>query len=241
MSFHIYSVRRDENRHTCICVAVERKFTYFIPMEASEVKVRRMENQEFAASYEVVPEYPVRRAAEIFLRAPGKEVSDEARGHLEAVLSDPAYAYDEAQFSSIPSNLNKDLDTMVKKAAQVAEQVAAKTPRGRKVVAESEVTGTIPPRKTAKAPAEAKPKTTGRAPAMDPETRIKVGDTASVKRGFMAEFVAKAQELEKASRGRGFTIASIVESLTTEEHAASWVRTYVTYALDAKRGILVVA
>jgi len=241
MSFHIYSVRRDENRHTCICVAVERKFTYFIPMEASEVKVRRMENQEFATAYEAVPEYPVRRAAEIYLRAPGKEVSDEARGHLEAVLSDPAYAYDEAQFSAIPSNLNKDLDTMVKKAAQVAEQVAAKATRGRgKVVAASEVTGTIPPRK-AKAEAEAKPKTGGRAPAMDPETRLKVGDTASVKRGFMAEFVAKAQEMEKASRGKGFTIAGIVEALTTEEHAAGWVRTYVTYALDAKRGILVVA
>ena len=251
MSFHVYTVMRDENRHTCICVAVERKYTYFIPMEADVVRVRRLENHEFTSEYEVVPEYPVRRAAEIYLRAPGKQVSDEARGHLAAVLSDPAYAYDEAQFASIPTNLNKDLSTMVKKAAQVADTVAvAKTPRKGKIVAESAVIGTVP-KKGAKLPsgasvtegdkAIAKAKSGGRAPALDPETRLKVGDTSSVKRGFMADFVAKAQEMEKASRGRGFTISGIVEALTTPEHEASWVRTYVTYALDAKRGILVLA
>lgn len=247
MSFHIYTVLQDENRHTCICVEVSRKYTYFIPMEALAVRVRRLENQEFSSSFHVVPEYPVRRAAEIYLRAPGKEVSPEAQRHLEAVLSDPAYAYDEAAFATIPTNLNKDLSTMPRKAAQAAEAVAVKPARKSKVIATSEVTGTIPPRK-AKAEsvtdgdkAVAKAKSGGRAPALDPETRLKIGDTSSVKRGFMAEFIGKAQELEKASRGKGFTIQSIVDALTTDEHSASWVRTYVTYSLDASRGILVLA
>lgn len=250
MTFHTYTVRQDENRHTCICVEVSRKYTYFIPMEAREVRVRRMENKEFSESYGVVEDYPVRRAADIYLRAPGKEVSPEAKRHLEAVLGDPAYAYDEAAFAAIPSNLNKDLPTMPRKAAQAAEAVAtapAKKPGKSKVISSSEVTGTIPPRKNAKPAvsegdkAIAKAKAGGRAPAMDPETRVKVGDPSSVKRGFMLEFVNKAQELEKASRGKGFTISSIVDALTTEEHSASWVRTYVTYSLDATRGILVLA
>lgn len=254
--FHIYTVQRDHNRHHCIVVAVERKYTYFVPMEAAEVTVRHLPHEEFKQLYEVVPGYPVRRAAEIFLAAPDKEVSPKAREHLERILADPAYVYDSSLFS-VPHVIKEQ--EMARQAAAAAEKVAK---RGKKsasaeVHAAADAMSRATPITVKSRPVKALPKTEaaaahahrrasdpaprGRTPALPGETRLKVGKTDSVKRGFMLEFVEKAKELEKASRGKGFTIESIVDGLTTAEHEASWVRTYVTYALDGKRGILVQA
>lgn len=284
MTFHIYSVQRDPNRHTCICVAIERKFSYYIPMEADSVTVRQMENAEFAHLYEVVPEYPVRRAAEIYLSAPNKEVSPKAKEHLEAIMADPAYMYDAALFP--PLNVIKDNEMSKANVSRVAAdkpQAAGKKPSTAKsaaLKAAAEISGQpvgevkVPKAaakagkeyaatdgkadklaakaapaakkapKAAAAEAEAKPR--GRTPAVDPSARLKVGDTSSVKRGFMAEFVAKAQELEKASRGKGFTGEALIEALVAsheDERAADagWVKTYLSYSLAPARGILVTA
>lgn len=261
MSFHVYRLFRDHNRHHCICVAVERKYTYFIPMEAAEVRTRALAHEEFARTFEPVEEYPVRRAAEIFLAAPDKEVAPEAREHLEAILADPAYVYDRSLYS-VP-NVIKENQMATKKAAQVAEEIAAK-PRNKKealqaaekhdqanlprnVKAAPKGEAAAPAKKAAKKDAEAPAaKTGGRAPSFDMEGRYKIGDASSVKRGFMLEFVTRAQELEKASRGKGFTGTALVDSLV-EKHEderaadATWVKTYVSYALAPVRAILVAA
>lgn len=258
MTFHVYRLFRDHNRHHCICVSVERKYTYYIPMEAAEVRVAQMAHDEFAHTYDPVEEYPVRRAAEIFLAAPNKEVAPKAREHLEAILADPAYVYDSSLFS-VPNVIKENM--MARSAAKIADEIGAKTPRNKKEAlqaAEKIDQGNLPravkaakgepaapaAKKAAKEPAA--PKASGRAPAADMTVKLKVGDTSSVKRGFMAEFVTRAQELEKASRGKGFTGEALIESLVAsheDERAAdaTWVKTYVAYALAPVRGILVAA
>lgn len=260
MTFHVYRLFRDHNRHHCICVSVERKYTYFIPMEAAEVRVAQMAHEEFAHTYEPVEEYPVRRAAEIFLAAPNKEVAPKAREHLEAILADPAYVYDSSQFS-VPNVIKENM--MARSAAKIADEIGAKAPRNKKEAlqaAEKHDKANLPrntkaaPKEEPAAPAakkapkaEAAPKAaSGRAPAADMTVKLKVGDTSSVKRGFMAEFVTRAAELEKASRGKGFTGEALIESLVAsheDERAAdaTWVKTYVAYALAPVRGILVAA
>ncbi len=273
MSYHDYAVFRDGS-HSAIRVGVERKYTYYIPMEASVVRVTSMEHREFAEAYKPYTNYPVRRAAEIFLAAPDKEVSPKAREHLEAILADPSYAYDGSQFSQLQLLQPKEKPMPAKKsAAAVAESVAnkpqakgrgaskaekaaavdeavkteaaagpriGKAPKQQAEQAQPAAKKTAPAKKAKAEDAEAsKPK--GRAPALPEGTRLKVGNTESVKRGFMLEFVEAAKKLEKESRGKGFTAEKIIEELTTDERTASWVRTYVTYSLDEKRGILVLA
>ena len=257
-AFHVYTVRWDANRHTCIHVAAERIYSYYIPMEASEVAVRRLENKEFEYTYTVIPDYPVRRAAEIYLAAPDKEVHPKARSHLEAILADPAYAYDPAQYSTPHVFKEKE---MAKAAAAVAEGVAPKATKASKkseaLAAAAEVIKSAqapivgkapkaaPAPKVAKEKVAAEPKPRGRAPTVELSARLKVGNIESVKRGYMLAFVTKAQELEKLSRGKGFTGEALIEAMTdapeTEGRGAPYVKTYLSYSLAAKRGILVPA
>lgn len=264
MSFHIYSVFRDGS-HSCICVAVERKFTYFIPMEAAQVRVAQMEHRAFAEDYKPYPEYPVRRAAEIYLNSPDKEMTPKAKEHLDAIMADPAYAYDRSQFSQL--NVLKEKQMARKQtAADVATEIDAKPKSRKEAVAEADkviasqaphhikagkpaaagkVVAKKPAGKTAKAKAE-KAEPAARKPAANMTARLKVGDASKVKGGFMAEFVARAEALQKASRGKGFTGVELVDSLVAEhedERAAdaAWTRTYIPYSLDEKRGILVYA
>jgi hypothetical protein len=269
MSFHTYQVYRD-GTHTCICVAIERKYTYYIPMEPHVVRVAKATHEEFRADYDrLYTEYPVRRAAEIYLAAPDKEVTPEARQHLEAILADPAYEYDRSAYST-PHVIQEKL--MAKKnAAAVAEEIAQKPKNKKEALAQageasSKPVGEVKAPKGAAAKAEPAAKTApakkapkaaaaegdapkakgGRAPAVGGDVKLKVGNTESAKRGFMLEFVTRAAELEKASRGKGFTGDALVESLVErheDERAAdaAWVRTYVSYSLAEKRGILVLA
>jgi len=270
MTFTNYAVFQDENRHSCIFINEERKYTYFIPMEALEVRVRQLENRTFASDYTPLTSYPVRRAAEIFLRAPDKAVTPEAREHLEAILSDPTYAYDAAAYPalSILNHTPKGKSTMARKsAAQVAEEVAVAPKRTRKEAlaeADAVVSAQAPhnvkapkerpaakaepapaAKKAGKPKAEAESAPRGRAPAISGDVRLKVGNRETVKRGFMLEFIDCAAGLEKGTRGKGFTVDTLLEAASglpgAEGRDVGWIRTYVTYALDASRGILVTA
>lgn len=266
-TYHTYALYRDANRHHCISVGIERKYTYYIPMEAAEVKVHQMEHREFGLEFELITNYPVRRAAEIFLAAPDKEVSPKAKEHLEAILADPAYVYDTAQFS-VPHVLKEKIMAS-KNAAAVAAEIAAKpapknkkealaaaaeiaakpvgavksNPKGPKAQAAAEPAAkkTAPAKKAAKE--EAAPR--GRAPAVAPDARLKIGNADSVSRGYMLEFVNAAKALEKQSRGKGFTSEQMVEAGLAlpgaEGRDEAWVKTYISYSLAAHRGIFVVA
>lgn len=269
-TYHTYALYRDANRHHCISVGIERKFTYYIPMEAAEVKVHQMEHREFGLEFELITNYPVRRAAEIFLAAPDKEVSPKAKEHLEAILADPSYVYDTAQYS-VP-NVLKEKEMASKNAAAVAAEIAAKpAPKNKKEAlaqaaeisgkpvgaVKSNPKGPAAPKAAAAEPAAKKaapakkaakeeaPAPRGRAPAVAPDARLKIGNADSVKRGYMLEFVNAAKALEKASRGKGFTSEQMVDAGLKLEGAEgrdeAWVKTYISYSLAAHRGIFVVA
>jgi hypothetical protein len=187
---------------------------------------------------------------------------------LEAILADPAYVYDRSLFKE-PNVIKENLmATATKKAAKTvtagrratdpkaevheaagkavteaikANPIAAKA--AKKAAAAEPAT-----KAAAKTPAKkaaAGPAAKGRTPALDPETRIKVGDISSVRGGYMKEFIESCQALEKASRGKGFTIAAAVEAGEklpgAKDKDAAWVRTYVGYSMAPNRGILVVA
>ena len=60
-------VFHDANRHTCIRISVDRKYTKFIALSVTELRIRSMLNAEFAKTYTELPDYPVQRAAERYL------------------------------------------------------------------------------------------------------------------------------------------------------------------------------
>jgi len=173
----------DFNRHTCIVVGEKGSYTHYIPMEATEVRVVRMSQREFSSLYTYVTDYPVKRAAEIYLGAPGKTVSPQARDLLKRILADPALDYDRSKFSSLPIHQphKESIMATAKKTAAAAED-------------------TKPVKKTAAATkatkaAAAEPAKKTRAPKAEDNGSYTVADDSSVKRGFIADYVAAAKKL----------------------------------------------
>ena len=128
--------RRRGQSYTCIRVAVGRKFTYYIPMDSLGLK--KADNREFHDEWEEFPEYPVRRAAELYLGATQyREMSPKAQEHLERIVADPATPYDPARI--IPLKEEPQM-TDVKKTAPAKQPAtskvaAAKQPATSKVAA----------------------------------------------------------------------------------------------------------
>ena len=128
--------RRRVQSYTCIRVAVGRKFTYYIPMDSLGLK--KADNREFHDEWEEFPEYPVRRAAELYLGATQyREMSPKAQEHLERIVADPATPYDPARI--IPLKEEPQM-TDVKKTAPAKQPAtskvaAAKQPATSKVAA----------------------------------------------------------------------------------------------------------
>lgn len=185
-----YGVYHTHNRHTCILVHTGERYTEYIPMEASAVQVLRMENREFARTYTPRPDYPVRRAAEIYLHSPGKVVAPKAREHLQRILADPAFAYDSSQFNLPPlkAQLHKEEDPiMATKKTAPTKKTAVEAAKPTKKVA-------------AKAAPVAAEKSRGR--PRDDSSTYTVADASSVKRGFIADFVAEATKLGKFTRDK---------------------------------------
>jgi len=127
--------RRRGQSYTCIRVAVGRKFTYYIPMDSLGLK--KADNREFHDEWEE-SEYPVRRAAELYLGATQyREMSPKAQEHLERIVADPATPYDPARI--IPLKEEPQM-TDVKKTAPAKQPAtskvaAAKQPATSKVAA----------------------------------------------------------------------------------------------------------
>ena len=113
--------RRRGQSYTCIRVAVGRKFTYYIPMDSLGLK--KADNREFHDEWEE-SEYPVRRAAELYLGATQyREMSPKAQEHLERIVADPATPYDPARI--IPLKEEPQM-TDVKKTAPAKQPATSK-------------------------------------------------------------------------------------------------------------------
>lgn len=222
------AVYRDGS-HTCIFLSETDKLVAFISMDT--LKVEAASTKTFHARWAEYPEYPVRRAAELYLAcAAYRSIDAKTREHLSAIVASKATLYP-------PFDANLRKSTMAKKTP-VTPQTEAKPAanpfealqRGKpvtsklaaKAAAPAKAAKTAAPTKAAKAPAKAAAepphnrratdkvaapaKTT--AAAGEKPARLKVADTAKykvvdtsrVKRGFLAEYVEKAQAMKVFTR-----------------------------------------
>lgn len=232
------AVYRDSS-HSAILVDRTDTHAFFIPL--ATLKVEKVAVRAFDAEWVAYPEYPVRRAAEVYLGAGQyRTIPAQAREHLSKIVADPATAYPTfestqgkskmASKAPAPRNgINSVVDSSSasaskKPAKATAAPVAApaKSPlkaapvKAAATPAKAPLKATPAPAKTVPAKAAAPAKTAVKAaapvkaePAAKPgRTRLpdnvkyKVVDTARVKRGFLAEFVTKAQGLKVFTRAQ---------------------------------------
>lgn len=226
-------------------IVLERGATHvtFIPL--SSLAVEKAALKAFDAVYVQYPDYPVRRAAEVYLRAGDyRPIPPQTREHLKRIVADPATAYTTFETTQ-PTEEGKTKMASTKPTATAKTAAAArngmssvteavtKAPKGKPAAKAAPATpaealkaavkGKPAPAKTAPAakaapepkgkpaakaaaPVAAKGKPAAAAEGAKPRNRIaedvkyKVIDTSRVKRGFLAEFVAKAQSLKVFTR-----------------------------------------
>lgn len=221
-------VRMRGSSHTAIRVSVGPKFTTFIPMET--LALTKLDNREFHNDWEEYTVYPVRRAAQLYLKDQFREIPQQARECLEKIVADPATVFDETRINQ-PSKE----ETMATKTAP------AKTPATSKVAAApakpaAKAAPAKPAAKAAAAPAKAPAKPAAKAaPAKAPakangistvvaqagkkapaknaapaakvppvrpanDEKLKVDEPEKARRGTTAEFVAEAVKLKTFTR-----------------------------------------
>ena len=246
------AVYRDQS-HSAIVIDRSATHVSFIPL--ATLKVEKVALRAFDAEWVAYPEYPVRRAAEVFLGAGAyRTIQAQVREHLSRIVADPATVYPTFESSqgklkmaskapAARNGINSVVDSSSKKPAKAtaAAPVAAKPP----VKAATPAKATPVPAKTAPAktapaktaPAKAAPAKAVKAAApaqaaeaakpgrtrLPDNVKYKVADTSRVKRGFLAEFVAKAQSLKV------FTRAQIEAAFADRE--AKDTNTYFPYAV----------
>ena len=197
------SVYQDANNHTCICLRLGEETVDFIPLMGAECEVFHMDRSKFLSAYKKLAEYPVKRAAQLYLHDSAlKTTSDEAREHLEGIVADPAFNYDVSLFKPLPKE--KKLTDAVTQAADAATKKTVKAAPAKKPVAKAApakkpVAKAAPAKKSAEKAAPAK-KSAKKAASEPDATTYKIGDASSVKRGFIAEFVEAATEMKKFQR-----------------------------------------
>ena len=119
----VFAVFQDAQRHSCIRIAQSNKTVTFIPM-ATELLVYELTHYEFERQYTIkLEDYPVKRAAELYLEAKHLLCSDLAKRHLEFICGksfvDPV----------VPLNFDNQESIMATKpATKPAAKVDAKAP-----------------------------------------------------------------------------------------------------------------
>jgi hypothetical protein len=195
------TVYRDANMHTCIVVFLGTEVVEFIPLPLGEEEcdVVHMSRSVFLSAYTKMPDYPVKRAAQLYLHdAAKKTTSIEAREHLERIVANPAYSYDVSQFKPLPKE-RKTMTDAITGAADDATKAAKKAPA--KKPAAKAAPAKKPAAKAIKAAKAAPAKKSTKKAAAEPDTATyKIGDASSVKRGFVREFVDAAIEMKKFQR-----------------------------------------
>lgn len=236
------AVYRDST-HTAIVIDRTDVAVHFIPL--ATLRIEKLSAKAFDKEWTAYPEYPVRRAAEVYLGAGQyRAIPAQTCEHLNGIVANPATAY--PTFESTQGNskmatspkaspaarngINSVVDSSKKPAATplkgkptpvAAKAVPAKAAPAKAVPAKAApVAAKAAPAaakgKPAPAPAPAPAKVATKSPvkaapaatdsAKPGRTRLpsdvafKVVDTSRVKRGFLMEFVEKAQQLKKFTR-----------------------------------------
>ncbi len=186
-----YAVYHDENRHTCIRVDENAKFTFFIPFSVTELKIEKLPTNEFIKTYKALDDYSPQRAAERYVFNEDKvkiPCSPEAAAHLR-LMAGPAFQRVDLRndpapniLPSTPKEPTVSKTEAPKKNAPAAKKSAPPAPAAKKAA---------PPAAKKAAPAAKKSadaeSTRGRQPNISGDAKIKVLAAENPKRGGAAE------------------------------------------------------
>lgn len=173
----VAGVFRDENRHTCIRVALNNHRTGFIAMSVTELKISHMLTKQFDKTYEPIADYDVARAARLYLTGlDGVKIpiTREAQAALEK-LAGPRFVRED--LSDIPP---PDFSNPANGESSMATNT---TPKKRKATAEAAPAKANP----IKAKAEDASGKRGRQPNIDGTAKIKILVKDNPKRAAAAE------------------------------------------------------
>lgn len=113
--------RRRGTSYTCIRLSIGERFTHFITME--KLTLEKQDNRTFHEEWAEFNDYPVRRAAEIYLADQHRTIESQARTHLESIVKDPKTVYN---LESQPKPVTTKEDPMAT-AKKTATAPATKT------------------------------------------------------------------------------------------------------------------
>lgn len=205
LTYHTAIVcRRRGTSYTCIRVKETATKTHFVPMET--LQVEKIDSREFHNEWEPYEAYPVRRAAELYLQTPFRQISSEARAHLEQIVVDPTTVYDLEPSKPVAKAAQLKKEPSMAKAKKVGEAAATpvaakKAPAAKKVAAPAKAAAktAAPTKAPAKqpAPAKAAAPAAGRAPDT---TKYQVIESEKPRRGETAEYVAVASKMKTFTR-----------------------------------------
>ena len=154
--------RRRGQSYSCITTKEDAKFVHFISMET--LKLEKAERRDFHAEWEEYSDYPVRRAAELYLGAGEfREIGPKELAHLEAIRDgSPSYNLDEPQ----PKVKEPNMATVAKK-----QPAAPKAEKADKTAGKAAAPAKQPAKQPAAAKEKAEASTRGRKSAIDPSTK----------------------------------------------------------------------
>ena len=216
---HPVVYRRRGQSYSCITTKEDAKFVYFIPMET--LKLEKAERREFHEGWEEFSDYPVRRAAELYLGAGEfREIGPKELAHLEAIRDgSPSYNLDEPQ----PKPKEPQMATVAKK-----QPAASKTAAAEKPVKGAGKAAAAPAKQPAKQPAAPKAEKAesagrGRKSAIDPATKLTLLVKDNPKREgsggferFQAAYIDSKAKTVQAALDAGATLADIAYDVKKE-------------------------
>jgi hypothetical protein len=211
--------RRRGQSYSCITTKEDAKFVHFIPMET--LKLEKAERREFHEGWEEFSDYPVRRAAELYLGAGEfREIGPKELAHLEAIRDgSPSYNLDEPQ----PKPKEPQMATVAKK-----QPAASKTAAAEKPVKGAGKAAAAPAKQPAKQPAAPKAEKAesagrGRKSAIDPATKLTLLVKDNPKREgsggferFQAAYIDSKAKTVQAALDAGATLADIAYDVKKE-------------------------
>lgn len=184
-----YGIFANHNRSTAVRVLRGHKWTHLIHMETSSVSVKRLPNREFDTEFKPL-NYDLKKAAGFFLRRPEvQSVTPQAREHLERILRGEG-STTQLEQPDEESEMSEENGA----DAPIPKKAAAKKAAGKKVAVKKAAGKKVAVKKAA-AP-------TNRGRPRDDNATYKIGDTSSVKRGFLSEYVAVATKMNSFTRDK---------------------------------------
>ena len=201
--------RRHGQSYTCITTKEDVKYVHFIPM--ATLQLERAERRDFYAEWGEYPEYPVRRAAELYLGSGEyREIGPKELAHLEAILDgSPSYNLDEPQ----PKVKEPNMATVAKK-----QPAASKAEKADKTAGKA----AAPAKQPAKQPAAPKAEKAesaggrGRKSNIDPSTKLSLLVKENPKREgsggharFQAAYIDSKAKTVQQALDAGATMADI--------------------------------